>query len=39
MPATAYANAEKAITKKGWLDLEVDPTLDLVEEIKKLKKG
>jgi quinolinate synthase len=38
MPATAYATAEKTMTKKGWLDLEVDPTLDLVAEIKKLKK-
>lgn len=38
MPATAYATAEKTMTQKGWLDLEVDPTLDLVAEIQKLKK-
>ena len=38
MPTAAFATAEKSMTKKGWLDLEVDPTLDLVEEIKKLKK-
>jgi quinolinate synthase len=30
--------AEKKLTRKGFLDLEVDPTLDLVEEINKLKK-
>ncbi len=32
------AIAEKALNKKGFLDLEVDPTLDLVAEIEKLKK-
>jgi quinolinate synthase len=29
---------EKIISKKGFLDLEVDPTLDLFSEIEKLKK-
>lgn len=38
MSATVLATAEKNLTKKGWLDLEVDPTLDLVEEIQHLKK-
>ena len=38
MSTAAFATAEKSMTKKGWLDLEIDPTLDLVEEIKKLKK-
>jgi quinolinate synthase len=32
------ATAEKQLKKKGWLDLEVDPTLDLIAEIEKLKK-
>ena len=32
------ALAEKELTKKGFLDLEVDPTLDLVAEINRLKK-
>ncbi len=32
------AVAEKHLDKKGYLDLEVDPTLDLFEEIEKLKK-
>ena len=32
------AIAEKELTKKGFLDIEVDPSLDLVEEIEKLKK-
>ena len=31
-------NFEKIISKKGFLDLEVDPTLDLFAEIEKLKK-
>lgn len=30
--------AKKSLNKKGYLDLEIDPTLDLVEEINKLKK-
>ena len=34
----ALAAAQKNIEKRGFLDLEVDPTLDLVEEIEKLKK-
>ena len=32
------AVAEKQLKKKGYLDLEVDPTLDLVAEINRLKK-
>jgi quinolinate synthase len=32
------AVAEKQLTKRGFLDLEVDPTLDLVAEINRLKK-
>ncbi len=35
---SAIAFAEKNLTQKGFLDLEVDPTLDLFEEIEKLKK-
>jgi quinolinate synthase len=38
MSATAFATAEKQMTRKGWLDLEVDPTLDLVSAIQDLKK-
>lgn len=34
----ALAVAEKNLTKKGFLDVDVDPTLDLFEEIEKLKK-
>lgn len=30
--------AQASLAKKGFLDLEVDPTLDLIAEIKKLKK-
>ncbi len=30
--------AEKGLEKNGFLDLEIDPTLDLFEEIEKLKK-
>lgn len=30
--------AKKSLNKKGFLDIEIDPTLDLVEEINKLKK-
>ncbi len=32
------ALAEKKLQQMGYLDIEVDPTLDLVEEIEKLKK-
>ncbi len=32
------AEAEKNLEKKGYLDLEIDPTLDLFSEIEKLKK-
>lgn len=35
---TALATAAKALDKNGYLDLEVDPTLDLVAEIQRLKK-
>ena len=31
-------NFEKIISKKGFLDLEIDPSLDLFAEIEKLKK-
>ncbi len=34
----AIAIAEKNLEKKGYLDLDVDPTLDLFEEIERLKK-
>lgn len=34
----ALAVAEKNLTKKGFLDVDVDPTLDLFAEIEKLKK-
>lgn len=34
----AIAIAQENLTKKGYLDLEVDPTLDLFEEINRLKK-
>lgn len=34
---TALAAAENKLTQKGYLDLEVDPTLDLFAEIKRLK--
>ncbi len=30
--------AKKSLEKKGYLDIDIDPTLDLVEEINKLKK-
>ncbi|MEL6922937.1 MAG: quinolinate synthase NadA [Bacteroidota bacterium] len=36
--ASALALAKKDLNKNGYLDLEVDPTLDLFEEIEKLKK-
>ena len=32
------ANAKKNITKAGFLDIEIDPTLDLFSEIERLKK-
>ncbi|MEM1124035.1 MAG: quinolinate synthase NadA [Bacteroidota bacterium] len=35
---SAVAVAKKNLVKKGFLDVEVDPTLDLFEEIEKLKK-
>ena len=34
---TNLAIAEKSLNKKGFLDIEVDPTLDLFEEIQRLK--
>lgn len=33
-----FLKAEKNLETKGFLDLEIDPTLDLFEEIEKLKK-
>ncbi|MEE9437683.1 MAG: quinolinate synthase NadA [Saprospiraceae bacterium] len=38
MADTALALASKKLHKKGFLDIEIDPTLDLVAEIEKLKK-
>jgi quinolinate synthase len=38
MTAESVATAQKKINRKGWLDIEIDPALDLVEEIEKLKK-
>ncbi len=35
---SAIAAAKESLVRKGYLDIEVDPTLDLVEEINKLKK-
>ena len=35
---SSIAIAERDLEKVGFLDLEVDPTLDLFEEIEKLKK-
>jgi quinolinate synthase len=35
---TTLAVAEQQLEQKGYLDLDVDPTLDLFEEIEKLKK-
>src|SRR5437762_8337263 len=32
------ANAKKNVTKAGFLDIEIDPTLDLFHEIERLKK-
>jgi quinolinate synthase len=36
--STEFALAEKNLAQKGFLDMEVDPTLDLFEEIERLKK-
>jgi len=36
--ASEFAVAEKQLTQKGFLDIPVDPTLDLFEEIERLKK-
>jgi quinolinate synthase len=38
MSNAALATATEKLTRKGFLDLEIDPTLDLVAEIQKLKK-
>jgi quinolinate synthase len=38
MSAATIASAEKNMPKRGWLDMEIDPSLDLVAEINKLKK-
>jgi quinolinate synthase len=38
MNAVAIKNAKEQLFKNGFLDIEVDPTLDLIKEIKKLKK-
>ncbi|MFK7982021.1 MAG: quinolinate synthase NadA [Saprospiraceae bacterium] len=35
---SALTIAQENLTKKGFLDIEIDPTLDLFEEINKLKK-
>jgi quinolinate synthase len=35
---TDFQKAKNSLDKKGWLDLIIDPTLDLIEEINKLKK-
>ena len=35
---TALTAARSGLTKNGFLDIEVDPTLDLIAEIQKLKK-
>ena len=35
---SAVAIAKKNLTKKGFLDIDIDPSLDLFEEIEKLKK-
>jgi quinolinate synthase len=34
----ATAEKQKQLTKRGWLDIDVDPNLDLIAEIQKLKK-
>ena len=36
--STALATATEHLNKRGYLDIDVDPTLDLVAEINKLKK-
>ncbi len=36
--STTLAAAKKSLEQKGYLDVEVDPTMDLVAEIEKLKK-
>lgn len=36
--STALATATEHLNKRGYLDIDVDPTLDLVAEIEKLKK-
>ncbi len=38
MSNSTIAAAKETLNKKGYLDIEVDPTLDLVAEINKLKK-
>ena len=38
MEAAILENAKQELEAKGFLDVEVDPTLDLFEEINKLKK-
>lgn len=38
MSNAALATATEKLNRKGYLDLEIDPTLDLVAEIQKLKK-
>jgi len=38
MSNAALATATEKLNRKGYLDLEIDPTLDLVAEIEKLKK-
>ena len=35
---TELAIAKKHLDRKGFLDIDVDPTLDLFEEIERLKK-
>ena len=36
MSTAALSEAKEKLSKKGYLDIEIDPTLDLVEEIEKL---
>jgi len=38
MPVINIENAKMEVDRKGWLDLPVDPSLDLFQEIEKLKK-
>src|SRR5258708_25029096 len=38
MPTDTLAAAKKEVEKKGFLDIDIDPTLDLFGEIEKLKK-